>query len=129
MGQMFSFTKEVETVTLVLGKIVIQGSTALLTVAAGADTNVALGVYVDTNFNAEGKVGDEVTIAFTGLGKVLAGGTIAAGDLISSNASGSGIKVAGAGPKEIAVIGIAKEAAVSGDLFDVAINLHRLHIA
>ncbi len=55
-------------------------------------------------------------VAMLGTSKVVAGGTILKGDCITSNANGQAVATTVAGNT---VIGIALEAAVSGDIFEI----------
>lgn len=67
--------------------------------------------------SAAGNIG---SVAISGVSKVSAGGTIAAGDYVMSDADGDAI-VATSGS---AVAGIALAAAVSGDIFPVLLKLN-----
>jgi hypothetical protein len=75
---------------------------------AGADAD-AIGILQD-----DALLGQEVGVATKGLCKVIAGGVIAVGDMISSGAAGTAV-VAVAGPE----IAQAMEAAAAGDIFQV----------
>lgn len=81
---------------------------------AAAATDVALGV---TTFiqNAAGEVTD---VQIEGTAQVKAGGTIAQGDALTSDANGQAVVAAATQP----FIGIALEPGVSGDLINVAIR-------
>lgn len=63
-----------------------------------------------------GQVG---TVAVDGVSKILLGGTVAAGARVMCNASGLGIAATTAGN---AVIGIAQEGGVSGDIIPILID-------
>lgn len=64
--------------------------------------------------------GQSVEIAVDGGGKGKAGGNIALGDLLTSDGSGLLIATTTAGDR---VIGVAMDAAVANDIFDVKIDL------
>lgn len=82
-----------------------------------AATTPSIGVLCDVGkADAAGK---GVTVRHLGIAKVKAGGTIAAGDKITSDANGKGIVTTTAGHH---YIGFAKTAAVADDLFAVHIQ-------
>jgi hypothetical protein len=63
--------------------------------------------------------GQPATVGYSGVSKALAGGTIAAGARVTSDANGALIAASSAGD---AVVGVAVTGAASGDLFPVLIN-------
>lgn len=82
-------------------------------VLAAAATDKILGVLRE-----DGASGKPVTVQFGGVGKVIAGGTIAAGDLLTSDGSGQAVATTSAGNR---IIGIALMAADSGDIISAAL--------
>jgi Uncharacterized conserved protein (DUF2190) len=71
--------------------------------------------------NAATILDDKVEVALTGGGaKGLAGGTIAFGDLLTSDANGALVATTTAGDR---IVGIAMDAAVAGDLFSVEVSV------
>jgi len=82
-------------------------------VAAAAATGV-IGVLQN-----DPQSGSVASVRFNGVSKCVAGGVVAAGDLIVSDASGRGVAYGGTGG---GVIGIAQDAAAAaGDLFSLAL--------
>lgn len=63
--------------------------------------------------------GQPATVGYGGVSKALAGGTIAAGARVTSDANGALIAASTAGD---AVVGVAITGAASGDIFPVLIN-------
>lgn len=92
-----------------LAKISADGEIAL----AGAN-EVCLGTIVEVNLNGAAPFGP-VTVQFGGIAKVVAGGTVAAGVLVSSDAAG---KAVSGGTN---AIGISLVAAVANDVFEIAL--------
>lgn len=79
-----------------------------------AASDKLLGVIRETN------VADHpVTVQFGGVGKVIAGGTVTPGDLITSDGNGKGIATTSSGNR---IIGIAMTAADSNDIFSVMLS-------
>lgn len=83
-------------------------------VAATAGTDVSIGVL--TSDVKSGQTADVRLRSAEGTVKVLAGGTIAAGEKVTATTAGKALKTTTAGNE---VLGVALEAAVSGDLFEV----------
>jgi len=63
--------------------------------------------------------GDPVSVQISGIAKLEAGGTVAAGNSIATDSDGKGVKTVTVADF---CIGIALEAATSGDIFSVAIQ-------
>jgi hypothetical protein len=80
-----------------------------------AATDKLVGVLREENI-----VGKPVTVQFGGVAKVLAGGTIAPGDLITSDGSGAGIATTTPGNR---FVGIALEPADANDIFPMMIQM------
>jgi len=127
MGAISTFTKEAEVATIPIGIIVKKGSTDDVVIPATADTDVAFGINVLGNFNDESKIGQEVSIGFSGRAQVLAGASVNTGDLITSDGAGKAIPLAGS-TKTVSIIGMAIADAATDTLFEVAVNVHRLNI-
>lgn len=70
--------------------------------------------------------GQTGTVQVAGVARVKLGGTVAADDPITSNASGQGVTAAPAAGVNAYIVGIALEAGVSGDLIDVLIAPGRI---
>lgn len=67
-------------------------------------------------------VNEQIDIVVKGEYEIYAGGTIARGDPLTSNASGQAVTAAPAAGTNNPIVGYAKVAAVSGDLFLADIN-------
>jgi hypothetical protein len=91
--------------------IVKPDSTAEQVVLAAAATNKLLGVLQNTP-----KSGEAANVRILGTSKVIAGGSVTDGAWVTSDASGKG--VATTTDKDV-VVGMAMEAASSGDIFEV----------
>lgn len=65
---------------------------------------------------------DRVDIVIDGIAYVLSGGTIAAGDAITTNASGQAVTAAPAAGANNKCIGRARQSAVAGDVFEVMLG-------
>jgi hypothetical protein len=66
--------------------------------------------------------GERVDVILGGVAYVTSGGTIAAGDPITSDASGHAIKAAPAAGVNANCIGHARQSAVSGDVFEMIVE-------
>lgn len=98
--------------------IVQLDATGKIEVGEGA-TDLLVGVLQNTP-----AAGEQATYAFTGVAKVIAGGTVAVGDLVTSDSNGKA--VATTTNKDV-VIGrfIGTAAAASGDLIEVQLGIHK----
>lgn len=85
----------------------MSGDNAVVLATAGSDQVV--GVLREENTS-----GNPVTVQFGGIGKVIAGGTIVAGNRITSDGSGKAVATTTAADK---VVGVALTGADSGDIF------------
>jgi hypothetical protein len=65
-----------------------------------------------------GSSGNTVDVIRGGLGQVTLGGTVAAGDPLTSDASGNAIKLVGAATTVKRLVGFAEEPGISGDIID-----------
>lgn len=92
-------------------RIVKAGSTEGAAALATAATAALIGV----NEAIQAEIGEPVDVMKIGIADVQAGATIAAGDPITANATGQGIK----GVTGNRIIGFAESSAVSGDIFPV----------
>lgn len=70
--------------------------------------------------------GQTGSIQVTGVARVKLGGTVAANDPITSDASGQGVTAAPAAGVNAYIVGIALESGVSGDLIDVLLAPGRI---
>lgn len=70
--------------------------------------------------------GQTGTVQVAGVARVKLGGTVAAGDPITSDANGQGVVAAPAAGVNAYIVGVALEAGVSGDLIDVLIAPGRI---
>jgi hypothetical protein len=68
----------------------------------------------------------KVRIQLAGIAVVKAGGTIAKGALVTSDAAGKAVAAAPGAGVNNRILGIAQESAVNGDLFSVLITLGSL---
>lgn len=80
---------------------------------AAAATDKAVGV---TDRLAAAVAGDRVDVTRTGIAEVEYGGTVAAGDLLTADASGRAIVATAAAAANVRVIGVAEVAGVVGDI-------------
>jgi hypothetical protein len=70
--------------------------------------------------------GEQATYRFLGTSKVIAGGTVAIGDWVTTDANGKAVATTTDGN---ITIGRALQAAVSGDIFEVQLAIQHLYIA
>lgn len=106
------------TAAIAKGKVVKAGADDQHLAVCSAATDKAIGVVQSDATAAE----DIIEVALNGGGaKGLAGGVIAVGDLLASDGNGAMVATTSANDR---VIGIAMQAAVSGDIFwlEVAIS-------
>ncbi len=82
-------------------------------VLAAAASDKIIGVLRE-----EAVVGDPATVQYGGIGKVIAGGTVAPGDLLTSDGSGKAIATTSTGNR---IVGIALTAADANDIFSFAV--------
>lgn len=95
-------------------RIVKPGADNTKVVVGAASTNKLVGI----SDNLGAASGDTLDVILDGIALVKAGGTVAMGDLITSDGTGQGVATTTAADR---YIGIAMEDAVSGDLFGVRI--------
>lgn len=86
---------------------------------AAAATDKLIGV---TDRIAAAVSGDRVDGTRSGIAEVEYGGTVAAGDLLTADASGRAIAAAAAAGSNVRVIGVAEVAGVVGDIGSMLIN-------
>jgi len=98
--------------------LVKPGSTEGTATIASSATDALLGVTTDIDANA----GETVDVAYSDIGLVQAGGTIAAGDPLTSDANGAAVKAAPAAGANNRIVGFAKNAGVAGDIINVFIS-------
>lgn len=94
------------------------GASEGLTIQAAAVTDLSWGVCAQPGGAASG---DRVDVAMAGIADVLAGGTIAMGGLVTSDADGKAVAFAPGSGVVGRAIGVAIDSAVSGDIFRVLI--------
>lgn len=70
--------------------------------------------------------GERMDITVSGLEEVVAGGTIAAGAPVTSDAAGAAVTAAPGAGVNARVLGFAHEAAAAGDIFRVQISIHTM---
>jgi hypothetical protein len=87
-------------------------------VPAAAATDKVLGVSTDV----DSPLNSTADVQFDGIVFVKAGGTVAQGDLLTSDASGHAVTAAPSAGTNNRLAGIALEAAVSGDVFRMLIQ-------
>lgn len=83
----------------------------VLVSAAAADKHVGVNGRL-----AAAVAGDRIDIARTGIAEVEYGGNVAAGDLLTSDASGRAIVATAAGAANIRIVGVAEVAGAVGDI-------------
>ncbi len=103
-------------------RILKQGSADGNATTAATSTDRFIGVSENVQVPATRLV----DVAFEGLKDVVAGGTIAAGDFLTSDANGAAITAAPAAGANVRIIGRAFESAVAGDIFRAALNLTQI---
>lgn len=96
-------------------RIVKPGTADRTLVQAAASTDALIGV-MESVAPAAGERCDAVRV---GVARLEYGGTVAAGDPITADANGRGIKAAPAAGSNVRIVGFAEVAAVSGDIADV----------
>ena len=89
-----------------------------------ADSATAKSVGVSMELDSA--TGDRVDITRTGMPEIEYGGTVAAGDFLTSDATGRAIVAAPAGGANVRTIGIAEYAGVVGDIGAVALGFGSL---
>lgn len=99
------------------GKIVKAGTAAGSVIHATAATEALLGIA-----SHDAAITTSVRIMYDGVAKAKAGGTIAVGDLITSGAAGVAVTAAPGAGVNNRIVGMAMEAAVSGDYFRVLLR-------
>lgn len=103
-------------------RIVMPHSTAGQFVVSNAS-----GAFLGVCFQPGGAAsGERMDIATEGLVEVVAGGTITAGAPVTSDANGAAVAAAPSAGTNQRVLGFAHEAAASGDIFRVQVNLHTM---
>lgn len=100
--------------TVAANRIVKPGADNTKVVVGAAATDKLIGV----SDSLGGATGEPIDVILDGIALVKAGGSIAMGDLVTSDASGQGVATTTAANR---YIGVAMEDAASGDLFGVRI--------
>lgn len=86
---------------------------------AAAATDKLVGV---TDRLAAAVAGDRIDVVRSGIAEVEYGGTVAAGDLLTADASGRAIVASAAAGSNVRVIGVAEVAGVVGDIGSLLID-------
>lgn len=105
--------------------IVKWGAADYTVLAAAAVTDRSIGVSRGAGNSANAiatLVNEQIDVVVKGEYEIYAGGTIARGDPLTSNASGQAVTAAPSAGTNNPIIGFAKVSAVSGDLFLADIN-------
>lgn len=92
----------------------------VLSAAAVSDKLIGVATEIDA------ASGERVDVIHEGIADVKIGGTVARGDLITTNASGQGVAAAPAAGTNNRVIGVALISGVSGDIIPVMLSLGML---
>ncbi len=103
-------------------RIVQFGSADGQVIYADSATAKSIGVSMELDADA----GDRVDVTRTGMPEVEYGGTIAAGDLLTSDAEGRAVVAAPGAGANARVIGIAEHAGVLGDIGCMALGFGSL---
>jgi hypothetical protein len=99
-------------------RIVIANADGTVSIAgAGGAATALFGVNAELDL-ADGDFGDIVKI---GIADLVFGGVVAAGDPITSDVNGAGVKAAPAAGTNVRIIGFAEVAAAAGDIAQVRI--------
>lgn len=98
-------------------RIVKPGAASHTLAQAAAATDALVGV-MESLSPLDGERCDAIRV---GIARVEFGGTVAAGDAITADASGKGIKATPAAGSNVRIIGFAEVAAAAGDIADVLI--------
>ena len=91
---------------------------------ASAATDALVGILM--NEPESGANADVKMRSAAGTGRVIAGGTVAVGALVTTDSAGKAIATTTDGDE---VLGRAMEAAVSGDIFEISMSTERVYIA
>ena len=114
-------TKSYEAAVAVEGHLIAKfaapGSDSTVTEAA-ANTDALIGVFAKFGADADSMA----DVVMSGIYGVKLGGTVQAGQLLSSDANGAGIAAAAVASTTVRTLGIALEPGVSGDIIDVFLS-------
>ena len=100
-------------------RIIKPGAAAFGAVQGAAATDRLLGITTEV---AVDTIGERVDVIMNGIADLKLGGTVAAGDLITSDATGQGVLAAPAAGVNNRIIGVAIIAGVIGDIIPVSIE-------
>ncbi len=103
-------------------RIVAFGSVSGAVIHADSATAKSIGVSMELDADA----GDRIDVTRTGMPEVEYGGTVAAGDLLTSDAQGRAIVATASAGANIRVVGIAECAGVVGDIGGMALGFGSL---
>jgi len=88
---------------------------------ATAATEDLCGIFQHTTVTA----GDEVRVMLDGISRVVLGGTVARGGLLTSDANGKAVAIGAVAATNYASIGRAMASGVAGDIISVQLNFSR----
>jgi uncharacterized protein DUF2190 len=88
----------------------------VLQAAAVGDKSIGVSTEIDA------ASGERVDVVHEGIADLKLGGTVARGDLLTSDASGQGVTAAPAGGTNNRIVGMALVSGVSGDVIPVLVN-------
>jgi len=116
-----AFDNSVQSVSLPAAADLSAAQFKLVTVNSSGNAAVAgaTSLVVGVLQNKPDAAGKAATVAYAGVSKVVAGGSITAGARVTADANGAAVAAASAGD---AVLGVALAGAASGDLIPVLIN-------
>lgn len=116
-----AFDNSVQSVSLPAAADLSAAQFKLLTVNSSGNAALAgaTSLVVGVLQNKPDAAGKAATVAYAGVSKVVAGGSITAGARVTADANGAAVAAASAGD---AVLGVALATASSGDLIPVLIN-------
>lgn len=101
------------------GRIVKFGAADYEVVEAAAAADLLIGVGAQPG---EAAAGERCDVIHQGIAKVIAGGTITRGALVTSNASGQAVAAVPSAGANNRIIGIALTAAVANDVFPILLT-------
>ena len=116
IGLVKSFVAEA---VIAAARIVKPGAAAYGVLQGAAATDKIIGITTEVSADA---VGERVDVVLDGIADLKLGGTVAAGDLLTSDATGQGVVAAPAAGVNNRIIAVALIAGVSGDIIPVSVE-------
>lgn len=104
-------------------KIMAKTATARQVELAGGDDEVIIGVL----YNKPAATGRAATVRIGAVAKVKAGGTVASGDMVTSDASGLAIASLYTDQDLVHQLGVCIVGGASGEFIEVLVNVQRAH--